>query len=506
MFRGAAMADNKIRQEASPEAGIKRRGLLRFGTILTALTGASAVSSLAAGSAQAAPGDKNPPASYVPVAEKGVASGVATLDVESKIPPAQLPDLSSTYGPTADGMKAAFVSRPSAAEVTYFVTPRGNDANDGLTLMTAKSTIDSAIAAAGSRRPRIHFGVGSFTVASGVLYPYGTVFVGAGSALTTLTFTGTGTLFAPATPGVRTSYPVFEGMLIQGPGKETATVGISLDSVTDASLKDVVVRLFGVGIQIGSTIPGGAVYNHLDHVTASSCGTGFRIQATGSNATKLVGCRANECIIGLEISDSNNTNWIAGSFEGNITGVQVNATSNALSDQNMVSFARFERNTTAWSVTSPNVRDFQVLYAATFGAYAVNDLGTRTTQWGNNPVTSKTSSSVASPAGSWRFERLINGGAEFPALNVVDSVTTTGTPVTVQIETERVGGYFLRGKRGGRTHFEVRSDGLISGGSSSTGGRPAGVIRPGSQWFDTSLGKPIWYNGTLWVDAMGNAV
>lgn len=87
---------------------IKRRGLLRFGTLVTAFTGASAISALGAKSAEAAPGDKNPPNTYVPIAEKGVASGVATLDVESKIPPAQLPDLSSTYGPTAEGFTTAF--------------------------------------------------------------------------------------------------------------------------------------------------------------------------------------------------------------------------------------------------------------------------------------------------------------------------------------------------------------------------------------------------------------
>jgi hypothetical protein len=498
------MAD-ETGKKSLPEAGagIKRRGLLRFGTLVTAFTGASAISALGASDAQAASGDKNPPNTYVPIAEKGVASGVATLDLESRIPPAQLPDLSATYGPTAEGMRAAFVSRPTASEVTYFVTPRGDDANDGLTIMTAKATIGSAIAAAGGSRPRIQLGVGSFSVVAGILYPYGTVFVGAGSALTTLTFTGTGTLFAPASPGFRTCYPVFEGMTIQGPGKETATVGISLDSVTDASLKDIVVRLFGIGVQIGSSVPGGAVYNHLDHITASSCGVGFRIEASGSNATKLVGCRANACFIGLEISDSNNTNWIAGSFERNSIGVQVSATSNALADQNMVTFARFEGNTTAWAVTSSNVRDFQILYPATFGAYIINDLGTRTTQWGNNPVTCKTSSSVASATGSWRFERVINGGAELPALNVVDSVTTTGTPVTLQIETERAAGYFLRGRRGGKTHFEVRADGMISGGASATGARPSGVIPAGSQWFDTTLGKPIWYSGTAWVDALG---
>ena len=29
-------------------------------------------------------------------------------------------------------------------------------------------------------------------------------------------------------------------------------------------------------------------------------------------------------------------------------------------------------------------------------------------------------------------------------------------------------------------------------------------IRTGFQYFDITLGKPIWYNGTEWVDATGN--
>lgn len=72
-------------------SSFQRRGLLRIGALVTALTGASTVSAL---SAHAAPGDK-PPANttYVPTAEKGTASGVATLDGAAKIPSTQLPDL-----------------------------------------------------------------------------------------------------------------------------------------------------------------------------------------------------------------------------------------------------------------------------------------------------------------------------------------------------------------------------------------------------------------------------
>ncbi|MDT0193789.1 hypothetical protein Q9R30_00285 [Arthrobacter sp. AB6] len=77
------------------EKSFRRRGLLRLGTLITAFTGASAVTS--AGGAQAAPGDKNPATAYVPLAEKGAPAGVATLDTSSKIPSSQIPDLSSSF-------------------------------------------------------------------------------------------------------------------------------------------------------------------------------------------------------------------------------------------------------------------------------------------------------------------------------------------------------------------------------------------------------------------------
>lgn len=76
---------------------LKRRGIIKFGTLAAALTGASTLSGLVAGSAHAAPGtDKNPSASYIPSAEKGAASGVATLDSGSRLLLSQIPDLSAT--------------------------------------------------------------------------------------------------------------------------------------------------------------------------------------------------------------------------------------------------------------------------------------------------------------------------------------------------------------------------------------------------------------------------
>lgn len=76
---------------------VKRRRLLGFGTLVTALGGVSALTGPGVSEANAAPGDKTQSTAYVPLSEKGVASGVATLDPSAKIPPAQLPDFSATF-------------------------------------------------------------------------------------------------------------------------------------------------------------------------------------------------------------------------------------------------------------------------------------------------------------------------------------------------------------------------------------------------------------------------
>lgn len=80
-------------------SAVHRRGLFRLGALVTALTGASAV---AAQGANAAPDNKSSSEAYVPIAEKGAASGVPTLGMDAKIPSSQLPDLSAVYAERVD--------------------------------------------------------------------------------------------------------------------------------------------------------------------------------------------------------------------------------------------------------------------------------------------------------------------------------------------------------------------------------------------------------------------
>jgi hypothetical protein len=41
--------------------------------------------------------------------------------------------------------------------------------------------------------------------------------------------------------------------------------------------------------------------------------------------------------------------------------------------------------------------------------------------------------------------------------------------------------------------------------SGTTAQRPTADLYVGKQFFDTTLGYPIWYDGSVWVDATGAA-
>jgi len=53
--------------------------------------------------------------------------------------------------------------------------------------------------------------------------------------------------------------------------------------------------------------------------------------------------------------------------------------------------------------------------------------------------------------------------------------------------------------------LQASIDILTSNGTTSN--RPAGLTaaNAGQPYFDTTLGKPVWWNGTAWVDATGTS-
>lgn len=123
----------------STTASVKRRSFFHLGTLITVFTGASAISTLNGNTAFAAPGDKNTQ-NYVPVAEKGAASGVATLDETCKIPLAQLPNLAPTYGYVRSILRYSSLAGTFGENWTPAVDAAISDAEQGETIFFPQRT------------------------------------------------------------------------------------------------------------------------------------------------------------------------------------------------------------------------------------------------------------------------------------------------------------------------------------------------------------------------------
>ena len=98
--------------------------------------------------------------------------------------------------------------------------------------------------------------------------------------------------------------------------------------------------------------------------------------------------------------------------------------------------------------------------------------------------------------GAFRFSRSA-AATDVPMLVMSDTNTGSGAPVTMEINTERAGGVFLRGKRGGTTYAQIRADGkgLFTGGigvGNSVTAASMGALSRRVQVFDEN-GDPLGY-------------
>lgn len=446
------------------------------------------------------------------VTGQGTATGAAlstTYATQAQLSEVEVTD-EAIAGPLSDpesASRAFIVGKPTADEATIFVTPRGSDANDGRTLMTAKATISGALAALAGAPGLIQLGARTIIEPAPCAIPSGTEIVGMGRGVTTVEYTGVaGSLFSSATPGVRSYNPRISNMFLKGPGKATDTIAINGTDVSNAVISDVAINGFGTGYLNASTSSGWAVYNDFTNVVFQNCTKGVDHQALGSNGLRYRGCKFGGNGIAANIIDSNQNSFLQCQFEVNDVGVFIDATLAGRSDYNSFIACRFETNSKAWVVNSNLVRATEFISPAAFGTYTFEDRGQRTVHLSGNAGWTL-ESVIAKPDGTWRFRRAGNGGAETPALLVQDTITTSGLPVTIQAETEQVNGFFFRGKRGGVTYFDVTARGVVQGSATTTALRPPTTnLRPGATSFDTTLGRPIWWNGSTWVDATGAPV
>lgn len=351
--------------------------------------------------------------------------------------------LTDAVAPKLDKAEAA------ATYVAWAPLPSGTD--DTAVLQASISALSSSGGVLRLRR-------GVYKVSAPLTLSGSVVIQGAGQSATQIIASHAGAVFSTSTPGVRSFTWTITDCLLTGPGSGvTGSVGLDLDSVSSSRFRNITTTGFEIGIRVRSAINGGATYNSFEKVTSQTCGTGYSIEASGSNSTTFFGCRANVCgVVGIQITDSNATVWTGGQIEGCAIGVYFNGTSTALCSNNQVVNTRFEGNTIAWQ-TSALAVDNLIFSPQIFGTYTINDLGIRTNQISATGLSLY--SAFQNASGSWRFTRTANGATEIPAFVVADTNTVTGTPVTILAQTERAAGYPFRAIRGGVTYWDIDAAG-----------------------------------------------
>ncbi len=112
-----------------------------------------------------------------------------------------------------------------------------------------------------------------------------------------------------------------------------------------------------------------------------------------------------------------------------------------------------------------------------------------------NIVINSTSSAADAPIYKCTFGHSVQPGA---------TLTLNGQFIEVSADISSIPLQSLIVLTGGATLGLIKQNnpGFFSGPTSD---RPSSAY-VGQPWFDTSLGKPIWWNGTNWIDADGNSV
>lgn len=302
----------------------------------------------------------------------------------------------------------------------------------------------------------VHYPEGTYLF-GGISLRTGAGIIGDGRKRTVLNYNGSGKAIVSKTPGARTYGWYVQDLNLTDVG--TGTVGIELDSVSQSHFMAVEVVGFTTGINVYSPTTGYSVYNRMRDVAASLCVTGFLINGAQSNENVFDSCRGNACTTAVTVTDSNHNIFHASAFESCTNALVFTATGAGLTVQNSVSLCRFENNTAAIDNGTNCSGLVMLLNYFTSNGGTITDNGTRTVFI--QPYLHSLTLSSQIQSIPYSFERTANGGSEVVAFKVIDSNTSSGTPVTVQVETGRATGYFFRGVRAATNYFDIDAAGNI---------------------------------------------
>jgi hypothetical protein len=305
----------------------------------------------------------------------------------------------------------------------------------------------------------VYFPSGVYRINSGITIPDGVKLVGSGERATVIKYYGSGSAVSNPTPGTRIGKIGIMEMTIKDEG--TGTVGLDLNSVSYSEFQSLWIDGFTTGIKINSPTSGWSVYNRFYNVTTNVCTTGYWLTGTSSNAHTFYACRYNTDStntngVGWLIEQSNGNQIIAchGDMVSNNTYfAKLTATGPGYTNGNVFYGNRIEGDLsyTVYGFSVGSNVEYTVIggnyYVAITQTRNLTDSGTGTTMsdpsWTTPGITGYFPwDGVAN--GQIVYKRDGSGGTYNPFMVVNDNNSSSGTPVTLQLITQRQTGQSLQ--------------------------------------------------------------
>jgi len=328
-----------------------------------------------------------------------------------------------------------------------------------ITAAAARPSSGSIAGLGGISGATVYFPSGVYRINSGITIPDGVKLLGSGERATVINYYGSGSAVANPTPGTRIGKIGIMEMTIANKG--SGTIGLDLNSVSYSEFTSLWIDSFTTAVKISSPTSGWSVYNRFYNVTANTCTTGYWLTGTSSNAHTFYSCRYNTDTvnsggIGWKIEDSNGNQVIAchGDMVSNTTYfAKLTASSANLTDGNIFWGNRIEGDG-SYTVYGFDVGT-NVGYTVIGGNYY-----TAITQ-SRNLTDNGTGTNMADPSwttpgisGYFPWDGVVNGqivykrdgsgGTYTPFMVLNDNNSSSGTPVTLQIITQRQTGQSLQ--------------------------------------------------------------
>jgi len=305
----------------------------------------------------------------------------------------------------------------------------------------------------------VYFPPGVYRINSGLTVTNGVKLVGNGERSSVINYYGSGAAISNVTPGTRIGKIGIMEMTIAN--KASGTIGLDLDSVSYSEFASLWIDSFTTAVKINSPTSGWSVYNRFYNVTSNLCTTGYWLTGTSSNAHTFYACRYNTGTvnsngIGWKIENSNGNQVIAchGDMVSNTTYfAKLTASSANLTDGNVFWGNRIEGDG-SYTVYGFDVGT-NVGYTVIGGNYYTAITQTR------NLTDNGTGTNMADPSwttpgisgyfpwngvvtGQIVYKRDGDGGTYYPFMVLNDNNSSSGTPVTLQVITQRQTGQSIQ--------------------------------------------------------------